>query len=372
MSKGHIVFVTTGDIENIATSKRAFGMTEPLVALGYDISIILQNTPSNRDRLAMEAPSARAIWFEAGSALSEMRMKRRKLAELAADIVYVGSYGIRNLVAPFRPSRSLYIVEHSELPSAIQNRSMSRRAADFVLERLSVRAFDGQVCASRYLEEFICSKLPLNKTGRVHYSPYAFTRSILAPDGQRQTNMGSGKKHILYMGTLARNYGIFQIMDAIAELRLENTNFIFVVLGKGRHFNEAVDYAKKLNLDDFIDFQGYVSESDLGGYLQRADVFVAPIFNTVQDIARCPSKMFMYVLFDRPVVTSCIGEARELFGDDYDFYFSPGNVEQLANRLQTALDTPTSWTPPWNAADHEWTKRVQALDVWLDQLRNGN
>ncbi|MEC7760320.1 MAG: glycosyltransferase family 4 protein [Pseudomonadota bacterium] len=367
--KPHIVFVTTGDIEDIATSKRAFGMTEPLTALGYRVAILLQDTPTNRSRLAAEAPSAEPHWFSAGPALREMRLKRRLLRQLSPDIVYVGAFGIRNAVLPLRPSRALYLVEHSELLSAISNTSLKRRVTNFVLEWLAFKAFDGQVCASRYLEDYVRDRLPQNAAERVHYSPYAYSRSTLLPAGGGSRDGAAGrKKRILYMGTLARNYGIFHIMEAVDRMRRSDPGFECVVLGKGRHFDEAVGHARALDLGEAIDFRGYVPEEELPGYFSSTDVFVAPIFDTIQDKARCPSKMFMYVPFNRPVVTSAIGEARELFGADYPFYFEPDNVDEMAACLTAALETPEDWTPPWSADDHEWTARAIAFDSWIDKM----
>ncbi|WP_394155658.1 glycosyltransferase family 4 protein [Loktanella salsilacus] len=361
----HIAFVTTGDIESIATSKRAFGMAGPLARRGFDVSIMLEDTPSNRARLSLEAPMAKAHWFPRTGAIKELRTKRKILRKIRPDVVYVGSYGIRNIVSPLRPVKATYLVEHSELPSAILNQSKSRRMLDFVLERLALDAFDGQVCASHYLMDFVRSRLSSDRHDGVLYSPYAFTREVLLPDEStvRRSQM-DGPKQLLYMGTLAPNYGILHILQAMAYLR-QRLDVKLVVLGKGRAYETAVAKAKELGIDDIVDFKGYVPEDGLPECLGQADAFVAPIFDTVQDIARCPSKMFMYVAYDRPIVTSEIGEAAALFGKAYEFYFEPGNVIDMAARLEDALTCPPDWTPDWSSADHEWDARTEKFDQWL-------
>lgn len=48
-----ICFITTGDIKNIATSKRALGLANPLVDLGYDVSILMEDTTENRKRVSL-------------------------------------------------------------------------------------------------------------------------------------------------------------------------------------------------------------------------------------------------------------------------------------------------------------------------------
>ena len=42
-----ICFVTTGDIKDIATAKRALGLANPLTELGWQVSIIMEDTEEN-------------------------------------------------------------------------------------------------------------------------------------------------------------------------------------------------------------------------------------------------------------------------------------------------------------------------------------
>ena len=149
----HICFITVGDIQQNASSKRAFGLAEPLTDLGYHVSIVMQDTAANRQRMAAEAPRARPSWFPASSQHAEVMAKRRAIQELKPDVVYVSAYGLRSAVVPLRSvAGAKYIVEYSELLSAIKGRSWWRRTIDHVLERIAIAVFDGHVCASRYLE----------------------------------------------------------------------------------------------------------------------------------------------------------------------------------------------------------------------------
>ncbi len=368
MTSTHLAFVTTGDIEKIATSKRAFGMAHPLMDLGYRVTIVLEDTPNNRIRAELEAPRAEFAWFKSAKTFAELKAKRKILRDLAPDVVYVGSYGFRNMVAPFAPCRATYLVEHSELASAIKNRSKMRNLIDFTLEKLSTWVFDGQVCASRYLENYIKERLGKSRQNRVIYSPYAYSHASLLGEGAAQVSASDTKK-ILYMGTLARNYGILDILSAFKTLSKDRDDITLVVLGSGRDADAARESAKELGIDAKVDFRGYVKEEELPSYLSQADTFVAPLFPTIQDIARCPSKMFMYLPFEKPVVTTKIGEAEEFFGEEYEFYFEPGSADGMAQKLELAVYGSDNWSPGWIAADHEWTARAATFDDWLKSIR---
>lgn len=58
-----ITFVTTGDIKNIATAKRALGLANPLIELGWDVSILMEDTEENRHRAQMECCEKVQVYY---------------------------------------------------------------------------------------------------------------------------------------------------------------------------------------------------------------------------------------------------------------------------------------------------------------------
>ena len=367
-----LTFVTTGDIESIATSKRAFGMAEPLAQLGYDVSILVEDTANNRLRMKKEAPSARGLWFNTSKALSEIKCKRDILRREAPDYVYVCAIGVRNLVWSMALRKcTQFVIEHSELASAIKNQPRIRRLTSLGLEKVSLALFDGHIVASRYLEEHIEKELCRAKLKRsIHYSPYAFSQSMLKPNAafsEKLQNSVGERKVVVYMGTLSRNYGILDIIEAVHVLQCDIPDILLMVLGKGRDADVVKAKVEELELQNHVRLEGYVSDEVLPSYLELADAFVAPLYDTVQDIARCPSKLFLYMPYKRPIVTCKIGEAAELFGD-YDFYFSSGDVDEMTKALRKALGTKKDWLPPWSVEAHSWDQRAHEIDAWLRSL----
>jgi len=364
-----IAFVTTGDIARIATSKRAFGMAGPLSKLGYQVGLIAQDTVNNRERREIECPSADGLWFEGGSLLHEIKAKQRLIANFAPDIVYVCSFGARNLIVPFRSyKKAIYLVEHSELLSAIKGVSIAHYAKAKIFEFASPYWFDGQVCASQYLKNYFAQAAKnLSDRAAVLYLPYAYSDEQLTPvpaDVEELLLQYEGKVKIVYMGTLAANYGILDILEAMHVLKNKGPDFRCIVLGDGRHAQMARERAEALGVADIVDFKGYVPDRKLPAYLSIADIFVAPIFNTTQDIARCPSKLYMYSAYNVPIVTSPFGEAKELLGEN-PFYFQPGNSLSMADALQRAAERTLDWSPSWVAAEQSWMERSKVFVAWV-------
>ena len=58
-----ICFVTTGDIKDIATAKRALGLANPLSDLGWEVSIIMEDTEENKHRVRLECDERVHVFY---------------------------------------------------------------------------------------------------------------------------------------------------------------------------------------------------------------------------------------------------------------------------------------------------------------------
>ncbi len=363
MSK--IIFVTTGDISKIATSKRAFGMAKPLSNLGWEVSIILYDCSENRYRVALECDeSVKVYYYKSLRFIDEIFEKNHIVAKGKYDYIYISSFTLRNFQV-FRRSTKI-IVEHSELLSSISNYSFLKRSFYKFLEITSSIYADKLVCASKYLYDYF-NKISYRKSLNIHYSPYAYNDEIIYINKENDKIIKTKyaqKKVIIYMGTIAINYGIMTILEAVNEiLSNHKDNFIVLFLGRGRHLDDALSYVNKNNLNNNIDFLGYVPEDELSMYLSIADAFLSPVNNTIQDIARCPSKIYMYLPYNKPILTCKHGEPKEIFGTN-GFYFDFTSHTSLAELILGILDKDEVSTPEISS-NHTWNVRAKHFDEWL-------
>lgn len=371
----HICFITHGNIEKIATMKRATGMANYLLEYGHEVTIICSDLPENKERISFECPSVNVEWISANSAFDELKKKNICLKKINPDLVYVCSIGIRNWVRKNKSLKAYYIVEHSELPSIILDKSKTNRLKELIIEWASVFIFDAQICASRFLEYTFQTRMSkVGKNRPILYSPYAYNEDTLSikniPESKCLKNY-EGKKVILYMGTLTRNYGFFDMLVSFNNLSKKRDDIILLIMGNGRHREEGIQYIKDNSLDDKIKMLGYVSEADLPHYFSRTDVFLSPLYDTLQDKARCPSKLFMYLPFQKPIVTCAVGEAYELFGHD-GFYYEPGNVDSLEESLISALKHTGIAYPKMDLSLHSWRGRTGQFLNWINNIKENN
>jgi glycosyltransferase involved in cell wall biosynthesis len=368
-----ICFITHGDIKSIATMKRALGMANPLQGLGWEVSIIALDSEENRNRIAIECNEKIKIYYYKNCSFKEeVRVKTAMVNDIAPDFIYFCSFSFRNRVLKGKlKSKPKILIEHSELASGIPDNKGLKKYALLLLEYWSVYYADGLLCASRYLEreyqqrakQLFKKKLP------ILYSPYAFNNDVIDSPKIRLQELNEHYKNntvLIYMGTMTRNYGLFTMLQAVELVAKEHPAVKLLLLGRGRHLEEAKTYVQEHQLEKYVEFLGYTPEDELSSYFERADAFISPLNDTVQDWARCPSKIYMYIPFRKPIFTSKIGEPKEIFGDD-GLYFDTTKPETLTSLISGLIQGQLEKTD-LRIEEHSWDQRSIDFTNWISRL----
>lgn len=370
-----ITFITLGDVTAIATMKRALGMADPLKDLGWNVSIITEDCEENRRRATIECSPEIAIhYYKKGTVSEEVKVKTDLIKQLKPNYIYFCSFSIRNRINKsklgYKPE---IIVEHSELQSSIPDNKGLKKILAILTEYGSVFFASKLVCASKYLEVEYAkyAKRCLKPNIPISYSPYAFNFEVINSPMVVLDDLNkkySGKKVFLYMGTMTRNYGLFTMIDAVLELKKIRKDFILILMGRGRHLEEAKQFVDKKGIEDVVEFPGYIPEDSLSSYFRIADAFISPVNNSIQDIARCPSKIYMYLPFKKPVFTCALGEPKEIFKEK-GYYFD--NTSPLSlSKLMAKLYNDNNKQINIDIEKHSWKQRSMDFNQWIESIDN--
>lgn len=364
----HICFITTGNIQSIATSKRALGMANPLISHGWRVSILMEDNEENRHRVALEcSPKVQVLYFKKGGALQEIQEKNKLLKRIKPDYIYICAFVNRNIVGFTLKCKK--IVEHSELQSAIPDIKGIHKLRVLCNEYFSIIYSDYILNASKYLQSYFikqCKRIGKSKKPNFYF-PYAYPSNILSRqkiDYNKEKYLKYKDKTIfVYLGTITRNYGVFTILDAVKVLQQKYSNFKVLLLGRGRHYDEAHLYIKKKNLEKLVEMPGYIKEEEISIYFSLASCFISPMNDTIQDWARCPSKLYMYLPYKKPIITCQIGEPYEVL-QKHGLYYKPGNFSQLANKMENVINQE-EMPSPIDETLHSWEYRTNEFINWI-------
>jgi glycosyltransferase involved in cell wall biosynthesis len=146
---------------------------------------------------------------------------------------------------------------------------------------------------------------------------------------------------IVYHGTLTHRYGVDLLVEAVARLRSRVPTARLLLLGDGDYRMQLESAVACLGLADVVEFSDEMLEvAELLPYLRRASVGVVPNRSSVFTDDLLPTKLLEYVALGIPVVVARTPMIRSYFDDDMVEFFTPGDADDLADRLAVLAESP--------------------------------
>lgn len=356
MKQMRFLFITHSAFSQYSCYKRAIGTGEALTALGHEVYILVKDCAENRTRIGEEAPHCNPIYVN-GGIFREVIAKLRALWRVRPDVIYLSAFSVHNLAGMhFLFPRARSIIEFNELYS-----EYPRKRRNWALWEL-IALFEHKyiLCASVFLTRHfsdVSRKYFLKRN--IIYSPFAF------PDYLRPSRSVHERKTILFMASLWKGYGIYEVLQAFELIVRKGAGVALEVIGKGEEYERVKEWVEEHKLKDDIHICGFVAEQDLNEHFSKADVFVSPMHDTLQDWARCPSKIFYYIPYQKPIVTCKIGNPFDVLGE-YGFYYRSGDVEDMAMAFIKAIEACDDFVYPEGFVEqHSWASRAKELEKWI-------
>ena len=159
-------------------------------------------------------------------------------------------------------------------------------------------------------------------------------------------------------GTIADRYGQDTIISAARILRDEIPGLRIVITGRGPGTGELIKAIASHELQDVVQFEGWVTQARLNDILHSADVGIVAQKASPYSHLVHTNKMVDYWIFGLPVIASRLHSVSQLYDDRIIEYFEPGNASDLARAIQRLYADPV--------------RRAElAENGKLAQLRNG-
>jgi glycosyltransferase involved in cell wall biosynthesis len=152
---------------------------------------------------------------------------------------------------------------------------------------------------------------------------------------KKELNQSWGLKKnefILYVGTLQPRKNLIRLINAFNDATLDNIGIKLVIAGKrGWLFDNILNEAKKLKIEDRVIFTDYVSDQDLACLYQNAICFVMPSLYEGFGIP-----ILEAMSFNLPVACSNSSSLPEVGGDSC-LYFDPNDVKDMGDKIKKLL-----------------------------------
>jgi glycosyltransferase involved in cell wall biosynthesis len=370
--------------EPLPSDRHVWNECRALVGAGYDVTAIcptgerhdterfeeIEGVKIHRYRPRRAEGGASAYALEYLAALWSMNRFARRLARSQSfDLVHACSPPDFLLLAALglRRRGARFVFDHHDLtPELYLTRfgdGLLLRAT-LVAEQVAFRSADAVLSVNDSYRRVAIE--------RGHRDPADVAVVRTGPDLSRfapteaDPSLKRGKPFLLsYVGMMGPQDGIDEALRALAELRRLRDDWHAVFMGDGDVIEEMRTLTRELDLEDCVEFSGWVEHDTVCRVLSSSDVCIAPDpKNALNDVSSMV-KISEYMAMSRPIVSYDLTESRVGAGDAAVFA-APGDHAGFARLVSNLLDDPDRRVA-MGAAGRE---RVESVLAWEHQARS--
>ena len=109
---------------------------------------------------------------------------------------------------------------------------------------------------------------------------------------------------ILYLGDTGLRRGLLTAIEAIPILKQTIANVKLVIVGSNTTDSVLKQKVKDLNIDHYVDFQGWQNVKLFPSYIVASTVCISPLYRNIQHDVAYANKLFQYMSFAKSVLVS--------------------------------------------------------------------
>ena len=109
---------------------------------------------------------------------------------------------------------------------------------------------------------------------------------------------------ILYLGDTGLRRGLLTAIRSIPYLKDKIPNIKLVVVGKNSTDSILKKEVKRLNVEKYVDFQGWQNVKLFPSYIKASSICISPLHRNIQHDVAYANKLFQYMSFEKPLLVS--------------------------------------------------------------------
>jgi glycosyltransferase involved in cell wall biosynthesis len=146
---------------------------------------------------------------------------------------------------------------------------------------------------------------------------------------------------LLYIGGFDPGRGIEYLLDATAYLKNKIPDIKIILVGDGKIALSLKEKVHSLELDNYVEFEGWQPMYYMRSYIENADICIIPHIRTPQTDNSSPNKLFQYMYYKKPVVASnCISIEKIINSENCGLIFKDRDSIDLSKQVIELYNSP--------------------------------
>ena len=139
---------------------------------------------------------------------------------------------------------------------------------------------------------------------------------------------------ITYVGNTSERRGLLTVIESLKIIRKTIPNIKLLIIGKSSFDDVLKNEIKKHDIEELVDFIGWVKENEIPNYLSISKLGLSPLHRNIHHDTTYANKIFQYISFGCPVVSSDVIAQSELVKKhNIGVVFEDRNVMDLTKKI---------------------------------------
>jgi len=147
-------------------------------------------------------------------------------------------------------------------------------------------------------------------------------------------------RKIVFSGAMYNHRGLDVLLDAASKVREKITDVKFILLGSGPELGKLQQIVKEKNLQENVEFKGWISRDEIPSHLSDAALGIGPLRLTTVTSGALPIKVLEYMASSLPVIAKT-GTLPSDVVEDGKNGFLIENADELAEKIILLLNNPS-------------------------------
>jgi len=268
----------------------------------------------------------------------DQRMKA-VVIEFKPEVIHAHDLETLELACALKNELKIPLVYDShEIASERNHHSPAQKNRAGIKEAKFIPNADVVIMVSDGCAEFTSAKYGIALPTVIMNTPDFDPTKTQVRDLRKELNIPTGNIVLVHQGSLQKNRGVEQSIDAIRDI----PNITYVIIGYGQHRPFLEEYVVSSGLSEKVKFFGPVPANQLIEWTATADIGICTIVGKTKSyLYAMPNKLFEYTMAGLPVIASNYPDMGKFVTENkMGITCDPESAESISAAINTLVSDP--------------------------------
>jgi glycosyltransferase involved in cell wall biosynthesis len=187
---------------------------------------------------------------------------------------------------------------------------------------------DAVICLSQSWREYYKQNF---KTNKLIVLP-----NIIDYPVKTEVFANSSRITFLFLGLICEAKGIFDLIEVIASNKERYRGRIKLLIGGNGEVERLQDLIRKLNIEDMVEFLGWITNKEKANVLTNTDIYILPSY-----YEGLPISILESMSYGKAIISTNVGGIPEIVRNkENGLLINPGELKQIEQSLDFFLENP--------------------------------